>query len=159
MRDMEELYKKYFTTIYKFLLCFTHDVDLAEDLTQETFYKAIKNINHFKNNSKISVWLCSIAKNLYYDYYKKNKKYNSINIDDVFNLEGPEFTDDILSKQLLKECTQDLNSDSKKVVYLRIVANLTFKEISFILGKSEVWTRVTFYRCKEKLKGVDYHEN
>ncbi len=159
MRDMEELYKKYFTTIYKFLLCFTHDVDLAEDLTQETFYKAIKNINHFKNNSKISVWLCSIAKNLYYDYYKKNKKYNSINIDDVFNLEGPEFTDDILSKQLLKECTQDLNSESKKVVYLRIVANLTFKEISFILGKSEVWTRVTFYRCKEKLKGVDYHEN
>jgi len=156
---MEELYKKYFTTIYKFLLCFTHDVDLAEDLTQETFYKAIKNINHFKNNSKISVWLCSIAKNLYYDYYKKNKKYNSINIDDVFNLEGPEFTDDILSKQLLKECTQDLNSESKKVVYLRIVANLTFKEISFILGKSEVWTRVTFYRCKEKLKGVDYHEN
>lgn len=159
MRDMEELYKKYFTTIYKFLLCFTHDVDLAEDLTQETFYKAIKNINHFKNNSKISVWLCSIAKNLYYDYYKKNKKYNSINIDDVFNLEGPEFTDDILLKQLLKECTQDLNSESKKVVYLRIVANLTFKEISFILGKSEVWTRVTFYRCKEKLKGVDYHEN
>lgn len=159
MRDMEELYKKYFTTIYKFLLCFTHDVDLAEDLTQETFYKAIKNINHFKNNSKISVWLCSIAKNLYYYYYKKNKKYNSINIDDVFNLEGPEFTDDILSKQLLKECTQDLNSESKKVVYLRIVANLTFKEISFILGKSEVWTRVTFYRCKEKLKGVDYHEN
>ena len=159
MRDMEELYKKYFTTIYKFLLCFTHDVDLAEGLTQETFYKAIKNINHFKNNSKISVWLCSIAKNLYYDYYKKNKKYNSINIDDVFNLEGPEFTDDILSKQLLKECTQDLNSESKRVVYLRIVANLTFKEISFILGKSEVWTRVTFYRCKEKLKGVDYHEN
>lgn len=159
MRDMEELYKKYFTTIYKFLLCFTHDVDLAEDLTQETFYKTIKNINHFQNNSKISVWLCSIAKNLYYDYYKKNKKYNSINIDDVFNLEGPEFTDDILSKQLFKECTQDLNSESKKVVYLRIVANLTFKEISFILGKSEVWTRVTFYRCKEKLKGVDYHEN
>ena len=55
MLDIEELYKNYFTTIYKFLLCLTHDADLAEDLTQETFYKAIKNINQFQNNSKISV--------------------------------------------------------------------------------------------------------
>lgn len=73
MLDIEELYKNYFTTIYKFLLCLTHDADLAEDLTQETFYKAIKNINQFQNNSKISVWLCSIAKNLYYDHYKKTR--------------------------------------------------------------------------------------
>lgn len=73
MLDIKELYKNYFTTIYKFLLCLTHDADLAEDLTQETFYKAIKNINQFQNNSKISVWLCSIAKNLYYDHYKKTR--------------------------------------------------------------------------------------
>jgi len=157
--DIEKLYKNYFTTIYKFLLCFTHDEDLAEDLTQETFYKAIKNINQFQNNSKISVWLCSIAKNLYYDHYKKSKKYNSVNIDDIFNLESPEFTDNVLANQAFNDSTKDLNNESKKVVYLRIVGNLTFKEIAFILDKSEVWTRVTFYRCKEKMKGADYYEN
>lgn len=159
MLDIEELYKNYFTTIYKFLLCLTHDADLAEDLTQETFYKAIKNINQFQNNSKISVWLCSIAKNLYYDHYKKSKKYNSVNIDDIFNLESSEFTDNVLADQFFKDSTRDLNKEAKKVVYLRVVGNLTFKEISIILDKSEVWTRVTFYRCKEKMKGVDYYEN
>ena len=159
MLDIEELYKNYFTTIYKFLLCLTHDADLAEDLTQETFYKAIKNINQFQNNSKISVWLCSIAKNLYYDHYKKSKKYKSVNIDDIFNLESPEFTDNVLADQFFKDSTRDLNKEAKKVVYLRVVGNLTFKEISIILDKSEVWTRVTFYRCKEQMKGVDYYEN
>lgn len=154
---MEEMYKNYFTAIYKFLLCLTHNVDLAEDLTQETFYKAIKNINQFKNDSRIYVWLCSIAKNLYYDYCRKNKKYITLNIDDIFNLETPEFTNDIISKQILSENMQILNDETKQVIYLRLVGNLTFKEISIILNKSEVWTRVTFYRGKEKLKEVDYY--
>ncbi len=157
MLNIEELYKSYFTTIYKFLICLTHDIDLAEDLTQETFCKAIKNINQFKNNSKISVWLCSIAKNLYFDYCKKNNKYHTLDIDDVFDLEVPEFTNDVISNQMLHKSMKSLNAETRQVVYLRIIGNLTFKEISIVLNKSEVWARVTFYRGKEKLKEVDYY--
>lgn len=152
---MEEMYKNYFTAIYKFLICLTHDVDLAEDLTQETFYKAIKNISQFKNDSKIYVWLCSIAKNLYYDHCRKNNKYITLNIDDILNIEASEFTNDILAKQILSENMQILSDEAKKVIYLRLIGNLSFKEISIILNKSEVWARVTFYRGKEKIKGAE----
>ena len=152
---MEEMYKNYFTAIYKFLICLTHDVDLAEDLTQETFYKAIKNISQFKNDSKIYVWLCSIAKNLYYDHCRKNNKYITLNIDDNLNIEASEFTNDILAKQILSENMQILSDEAKKVIYLRLIGNLSFKEISIILNKSEVWARVTFYRGKEKIKGAE----
>ena len=63
MKQMEELYLNYAKTVYKYLLCLTKDKDMAEDLTQETFYKAVKNIHTFKDDCKISVWLCKIAKN------------------------------------------------------------------------------------------------
>ena len=152
---MEEMYKNYFTAIYKFLICLTHDVDLAEDLTQETFYKNKKNISQFKNDSKIYVWLCSIAKNLYYDHCRKNNKYITLNIDDILNIEASEFTNDILAKQILSENMQILSDEAKKVIYLRLIGNLSFKEISIILNKSEVWARVTFYRGKEKIKGAE----
>lgn len=64
MQEIEQIYEKYYTVIYKYLLCLTKNPDIAEELTQETFYKMIKKIDTFKGNSKISVWLCEIAKNL-----------------------------------------------------------------------------------------------
>ena len=133
---MEEMYKNYFTAIYKFLICLTHDVDLAEDLTQETFYKAIKNISQFKNDSKIYVWLCSIAKNLYYDHCRKNNKYITLNIDDILNIEASEFTNDILAKQILSENMQILsvNNISKNFMFyfvLRFVINKHSRAVSW----------------------------
>ena len=84
MHDIETIYKEYFQTVYKYLICLTHNEDIAEELTQETFYKAIQKINTFKNNCKISIWLCQIAKNLWYDELKKNKKIKDISEDEYF---------------------------------------------------------------------------
>ena len=67
MQNMEEIYKEYFETVKKYLFCLTHNNDIAEELTQETFYKAINNIHKFKEDCKISVWLCKIAKNTWLD--------------------------------------------------------------------------------------------
>ena len=78
MQDMEQIYEKYFETVNKYLFCLTHNSDISEELTQETFYRAVKNINKFKGNCKMSVWLCQIAKNLWYDELKKNKKSKNI---------------------------------------------------------------------------------
>ena len=74
MQDLEQIYKQYFETVNKYLFCLTHNSDISEELTQETFYKAVKKINTFKGECKMSVWLCQIAKNLWYDELKKNKK-------------------------------------------------------------------------------------
>ena len=74
MQNIEKIYEQYFETVNKYLFCLTRNSDISEELTQETFYKAVKNINSFKGECKISVWLCQIAKNLWFDYCKKNKK-------------------------------------------------------------------------------------
>ena len=80
MQNMEQIYEQYFQTVYKYLFCLTRNNDISEELTQETFYKAVKKIDTYRGECKISVWLCQIAKNLWYDYCKKNKKV--INIED-----------------------------------------------------------------------------
>lgn len=71
MQNMEELYNDYFQTVFKYLFCMTQDADLSEELTQETFYQAIKTYNNFRGDCKVSVWLCQIAKHL---WFKENKK-------------------------------------------------------------------------------------
>ena len=78
MQDMEQIYKQYFETVYKYLFCLTHNRNISEELTQETFYRAVKKIGTYKDNCKISVWLCQIAKNLWYDECRKNKKLSHL---------------------------------------------------------------------------------
>ena len=79
MYDVEEVYKKYAKQIYNYMLYMSHNIDLAEELTQETFYRAIRNINKFREECEIDIWLCRIAKNLYYENLTKNKKIIDIN--------------------------------------------------------------------------------
>ena len=158
MQNMEEIYKEYFETIYKYLLCLTRNSDISEELTQETFLKAVKKIDSFKGECKISVWLCQIAKNLWFDYCKKNKRIINLEIGS-FNIEEIELVDEKIIKNeekvLLYKKMQKLDSKTREVIYLRITGELSFKEISTILNKTENWARVTFYRGKNQLKEVD----
>lgn len=151
---MEEIYKNYFETVYKYLFCLTKSSDMAEELTQETFYKAVKKISTFKGNCKISVWLCQIAKNLWYDELKKKK---SLSLDEeAICLSSFKNTEDLVilneSKINLYKKMQKLDEQTREVIYLRITGELTFKEIGDILQKTENWARVTYYRGKNKLK-------
>lgn len=162
MHDMEQLYKEYFNSIYKYLYCLTHSEDIAEELTQETFYRAIKKIHTFQNDCKISVWLCQIAKNLWYDELKKRKKIKYISEEEKGQIELEEQVEnDIYLKEKklqLYQRMQQLNEQTREVIYLRITGELSFKEIGQILGKTENWARTVFYRGKEKLKEKDINE-
>lgn len=157
MQDMEQIYKQYFETVNKYLFCLTHNSDISEELTQETFYRAVKKINTFKGDCKMSVWLCQIAKNLWYDELKKNKKVENTEENLLIQSE-----DNIEEKVILNESKlelykklQKLDKQTREVIYLRITGELSFKEIGDILNKTENWARVTFYRGKQKLKECD----
>ena len=153
MQDIESMYKDYFKTVYKYLLCLSRDKDIAEELTQETFCIAIDKINSFRGDCKLSVWLCQIAKNLWFAELKKNKKLTN-NID-LYNFSSLDITENIIDnedKLLLYKKMQCLDEKTREVIYLRISGELSFKEIATILNKTENWTRVTFYRGKQKLK-------
>ncbi len=157
MQDMEQIYKEYFNTVYKYLFCLTHNNDIAEELTQETFYRAVKKIDTYKGECKISVWLCQIAKNLWYDQYRKNKKI--INTEEVIEKQEICSIEEqfILNEEKISlyKKMHKLDEQTREVIYLRITGELSFKEIGTIMNKTENWARVTFYRGKNKLKESD----
>lgn len=154
MQNIEEICDKYYQVVYKYLFCLTRDAEISKDLTQETFYKAVKKIHTYKGQAKISVWLCEIAKNLWYDELKKNKKKikqeEMTEIASDENIEG-----NYINKEEILEVHNRINKldeNTKRVMFLRINGDLSFKEIGEILGKTETWARITFYRGKQKIK-------
>ena len=159
MQDIEQIYEEYFETVNKYLFCLTHNNDISEELTQETFYKAVKKIDTYKGNCKMSVWLCQIAKNLWYNELKKNKRIDLKNAEELEYLKSDEnLENDYILKEdkiNLYKKIQTLDEQTREVIYLRITGELSFKEIGDILNKTETWARVTFYRGKQKLKEVD----
>lgn len=162
MDDIEKIYNQYFNTVYKYLLFLTHDSVFSEDLTQETFCKALEKLDTFRGECKISVWLCQIAKNLLIN--EQNKRKKNINIDNGM-LETIEdnrkLENDIVlrdEKIILYKKMQKLDNNAKEVIHLRMTGELTFKEIGDILDKTETWARVTFYRAKKKIEESDENE-
>lgn len=155
MSDLSTLYKQYANDVFKYLMCLCHDFDLSEELTQETFYQAVKSINRYNGECKMSVWLCQIAKHSYYKYLEKNKR-NKQNDPILLQESVTSITPE--SEYIFKEeriawyrKVQLLKEPYKGVIMLRLLANLSFKEIGEIQGKTENWARVTFYRAKNKL--------
>lgn len=155
----DELYKNYSMLVYNYLYSLSKDRELAEELTQETFYKAIKNIKKFEGNSKVSTWLCQIAKNEWRDHVTKESKLKQIPIEDdnyidkliLENTAETEIEEKEALLSLYKEIHK-LDTKTKEVIYLRIRGDLSFKEIGEILGESEEWARITYYRGKIKIK-------
>lgn len=163
MQNIENVYRENFNIVYKYLFCLTHSNDIAEELTQETFCIAVKYINSFKGNCKISVWLCQIAKHLWFNEMMRKKKEKSrINIETIENIENVEEIEDIAfknnDKSELYKKIEKLDAKTRKVIYLRIKGELSFKEIGNLMKKNENWARVIFYRGKQKLKEVDENE-
>ena len=163
MQDMEQIYEQYFQTVYKYLFCLTRNSDISEELTQETFYRAVKKIHTFKEDCKISVWLCQIAKNLWYDECRKHKKTIKMSDENFLEIQAPNnVTEEKViqneEKMALYKKLQKLDEKTREVIYLRITGELSFKEIGTILNQTENWARVTFYRGKQKLKEGDENE-
>lgn len=156
MNDFEKIYNDYFKLVYKYLLFLTNNADISEDLAQETFYKAITKIHTFKNKSKISTWLCQIAKNLLLNEVRHNKKINIIPLSDNENLKNYDIVEDYIilndEKRKLYNEIEKLDKTTRLVILYRINGNLSFKEIGDLFNKSENWARTTFFRGKENLK-------
>lgn len=126
MQDIEKIYKEYFETVNKYLFCLTRNNDISEELTQETFYKAVKKIDTYKGKCKISVWLCQIAKNLWYDECRKNKKIITTEedllpnyIEKLTNEETNKYIEEHLKscnecKKVLQNMNKELKVDNEK---------------------------------------------
>ncbi len=154
MESIERIYREYANLIKKYIFLITKDIELSEEIMQETFVVAIKQINKFRGDCKISVWLCSIAKKILYKKTKKNDLKQTICIDELKIADSENVEEKCISnnnKLKLYETLQKLDADTREVIYLRLTGELTFEEIGKILHRTENWARVTFFRGKQKI--------
>lgn len=158
---MDELYENYGKSVYGYLYSQCHNKTIAEDLTQETFLRAYQSLERYDGTCKLSVWLCQIAKHLWYQYLEKHKREVLQDIQEELPYDKG-IEEQIFTKYELIEVLREIHrlpESMREVVYLRMASELSFREIGEILGKSENWARVNFYRGKEKIvKGLKEHE-
>jgi len=150
--ELTEIYEQHAEQVYKYLISLCRNVDIAEELTQEAFYQAIRSINNYNGECKMSVWLCQIAKHTYYKYVDKQvKQVNQLHTEDpAKSLERDLIASE--NKIELFRMVHFLEEPYKEIVLLRLLGDLSFKEIGEIHQRNENWARVSFYRAKLKLR-------
>lgn len=151
-KDIEVIYHLYFEYVYSFALGLCKNPDMAEDITQETFYKAIKSIKKFNGKCKVQVWLCQIAKNLYFDKLKKEAK--NVALGETEQIDEWGFENLLIQKDeayRIHKALHILDEPYKEVFSLRVFSELPFDIINKLFGKNGSWASVTFYRARMKL--------
>ena len=153
MSDFENLFIENRDLIFRYLLKLSNNESLATELTQETFFRAYINFNSLRSRDYASAWLYIIARNVYFSWYKEQKKLTPL--EKIQEIPDPETPEALLMKKELSDnalaCLDALNEPYKEVFNLSVFGGLSLKEISMLFGKSESWARVTFYRAKQKL--------
>ena len=153
MTEYEDLYRSYFQDVFLYIKSLANDEYIAEDITSETFLKAIQSIESFKGNCDIRIWLCQIAKNCYFSYLRKHKKLT--NLDTV--AEPADDTDIEVAMNTaetsmqIHEVLHNLKEPYKEVFSLRTFGELSFKQIAALFGKSDNWACVTYHRARKKI--------
>lgn len=154
--DMDSVYREYANLIYRFLYSYTHDTEWSQELMQETFLRAIDSISRYDGSCKLSVWLCQIAKHILYQELRKKNRMETVELVDYLSDNSAMDGESSVLKQEnrieLFRAIHHLPELEREVVLYRITGELSFREISAILGKSENWSRTIFYRAKQKIK-------
>ncbi|MBR6404630.1 MAG: RNA polymerase sigma factor [Lachnospiraceae bacterium] len=158
MDNLETLFEKHYSDVFRYLRGLTGSEDLAEELTQETFYRALRALKDFRGDCPPRVWLCQIAKNLYYEHLRKQKK--TVSLEEEESL--PELPDsgvpfetmleDRDTAQALHRALHGLRDPYKEVFSLRVFGELSFRDIADLFGKTEHWACVTYHRAKAMIR-------
>ena len=159
MQPIEEIYKQHAQTVYRYLLTLTRDADLAEELTQETFYQAFIAFYRFRGDSDVFTWLASIAKHTYYRWLRKNKRQLDT-VDPEVLIESysesvSEHPADTVERHLAAErvrlALSKLPKKYRDVTILRVYADMSYTQIGDALGISENSARVIYFRAKKMM--------
>lgn len=149
--DFEETYKSCFQNVYLFVCSLTPDRNLAEEVTQETFLKAMQAIDRFDGRKDILAWLFTIARNTYYSHCRKQKHQTN---EPVTEHCGDTVLEQIMDREqsdAIYAFLHQMKEPYKEVFTLRVLGELSFDRIGKIFGKSDGWARVTYYRAKKMI--------
>ncbi len=156
--DLERIYREYFTIVYCYILSLSKDATVAEDITQETFFRAMKKLDEFRGDSSVETWLIQIAKRLYYNYADKSSRRKQIDeAQPDVRPRQESIEDGFIRKEYsmrINRILHDLKEPYKEVFMLRVYGELSFKEIGDLFLKSDAWARVTFHRARNMIREV-----
>ena len=152
-KSFESVYTEYYTPVYRYILSMCRDSYTAEEIAQETFFKALKNIEKYNPEQKMLTWLCAIGKNTYFTLCRKQKR--SHDLVESFTDSEDDIIDRIIGSEesmIILKHLHNLSEPYKEVFTLRVLGSLTFSKIATVFGKTESWARVTFFRAKIMIK-------
>lgn len=159
METFEQVYEFYFKDVYKYVYSLCRDPHEAEEITQETFYQAMKGMSAFRGDCKMFVWLCQIAKHAWFARLRKEKRMAGRFAEDApghlpDDSREPSIEQrfaDEADAMLLHRYLHRLNEPYKEVFMLRVFGELSFKKIAQIFEKTESWARVCYHRAKVRM--------
>ncbi len=154
MTSFEQVYQTYFRDVFFYIKKISGNEQVAEDITSETFLKAMDAIDGFRGSCNIRVWLCQIAKNCYCSYLRKNGRLRTAellpDIKDTTDIEALIISSEEMMK--INQVLHELNEPYKEVFSLRVFGELSFKQIGTLFNKSENWACVTYHRSRKKIQ-------
>ena len=149
----EKLYEAYYMRVFSYAMTMAGDRHLAEEITQETFFRAFTKLNSFRGESDEVTWLCAIAKNLFNDEKRRQARAGALPEESESREKGVEqaaVERDASFRVHL--ALHGLEEPYREVFELRVFGELSFQQIGSIFHKTENWARVTFHRARAKLK-------
>lgn len=157
MTQFEEIYRAYFKDVYRYIRALSGSEEVADEITSETFFKAMRAVDGFQGKCDIRVWLCQIAKNSYNTYLKKAVRTDSIEDHNLSELPSDEKTGeqrliDHSEAAQIRKALHGMQEPYKEVFMWRVFAELSFKQIGQIFGKTDNWACVTYHRAKKMIR-------
>ena len=154
MTEFETIYRRYFTDVELYLRAITKDVSLAEELTEQVFFQALKALPKFRGDCDIRTWLCAMARNCYVSHLRKTKPS-----EDISEIQIPdpgktieERVEDKDQAMAIHRVLHTLPEPYKEVFSLRVFSQLSFEDIGSIFGRTANWACVTYHRAKSKIQ-------
>lgn len=151
--DFEKMYRAYYMEVYSYILTLVRDVSTAEEITQETFFKALRTEHTYQGRASEITWLCAIAKNSCMDMFRKQKKTMPLSeLEEKSNADPERDVLDKMTSLWIHQALHRMEEPYKEVFQLRVFGELSFADIGHIFEKSENWARVTYHRARLKLQ-------
>lgn len=155
--EFEQIYYAYFKSVYRYIRKLSGDEHIAEEITSETFLKAMKSIGDFHGECDMRVWICQIAKNTYYSYLRKSKRIASVDETELRSAVDPNaFIEEQIGMrdetQQIRKILHTMSDPYKEIFMWRVLGELSFKEIGNLYNKTDNWACVTYHRARKMVQ-------
>ena len=151
--EAQKLYELCYMRVYSYVLTLTRDKSSAEELTQETFYRAMTSQKPFRGEAGEVTWLCAIAKNLFFDETRRRGRETALPECDTAS--GEDIQQSVTDSDdafRVHRAMHELSEPYREVFEMRVFGELSFRQIGAIFGKTENWARVTYHRARLKIQ-------